>query len=401
LLKNGNALIDRGIEIALQAQIKGFEQAGLLEVDDSMDYIGFFPYDNNKKIISSNIEIPEYPDVTDALDFINELQTWYKGREDLLAHVLLWYMIAPFSFIFKVTNAPLLEWMHLHGNPNAGKSSSGLIGLGFDGNESNEDFALNMNHIDRIARFGDTISITTFPKIINEVDLTDRPDIVNHIVTAIDAIKFRKTLDRNRVAESSPGLTPLFLTGNPPAPTKPEYVKRVRIRNFPAREVHSQTSTEAIQYKKWLAANIKRCRTLGLFRNKFVMEPINQNIILDTNLTPFEKSEKIWTAMYKSVGRKLPSFFDKRLEETQMQDSIEDKKADILNALEGWIIDKCRTLDTGNGGGEKILDEYTDSVDRLVQLVDKKLVSCVKRDRDDKIIFSRQITECSVFISPG
>ena len=170
MLKNGNALIDRGIEVALQAQIKGFERAGLLEVNDSMDYTGFFPCDNNKKIISSNIKIPDnYPDVTDALNFIDELQPWYKDREDLLAHILLWHMIAPFSFIFKVVGALLLEWIHLHGNPNAGKTSSGLIGLAFDGNEKNDDFVLNMKYIDTPARFGDTISNTTFPKIINEV----------------------------------------------------------------------------------------------------------------------------------------------------------------------------------------------------------------------------------------
>ena len=96
MLKNGNALIDRGIEIALQAQIKGFERAELLEVNESMDYTGFFPCDG--KVISSNIEIQEeYPDVTDALRFIDELENrWYKDREDLLAHILLWHMIAPF-----------------------------------------------------------------------------------------------------------------------------------------------------------------------------------------------------------------------------------------------------------------------------------------------------------------
>jgi hypothetical protein len=321
------------------------------------------------------------------------LQPWYEDREDLLAHTLLWPMIAPFSFIFKVVGAPLLEWIHLYGNPNAGKTSSGLIGLAFDGNENNEDFVLNMKYIDSLARFGDTISNTTFPKIVNEVDLTERPDIVNNIVTAVDAVKFRKVLDRNRIVEHSPGLTPLFLTGNPPPSTKPEYLKRVRTRNFPAREVHSQTSTEAIQYKKWLAANIGRCRALGLARNKLVTESKQcQEIILDTNLTPFEKSRKIWNAIYKSACRELPSHFNKNLEETQMADSIEDRKTAVLNALEGWIIDRCRSLDIGNKGGEKILDQYTDSVDRLEQLVDRKLVSCVKRDRDKKIIFFRQIT---------
>lgn len=45
------------------------------------------------------------------------------------------------------------------------------------------------------------------------------------------------------------------------------------------------------------------------------MEPRGQEIILDTNLTPFEKSRKIWALIYESVGRELPSFFDKKLEE--------------------------------------------------------------------------------------
>jgi hypothetical protein len=390
LLKNGNALTDKGIEVVLQAQIKGFERAGLLEVSGSMDYTGFFPpVSSNNKIISSNVKIPEkYPDVADALRFIDELEGWYKGREDLLSHICHWFMIAPLSFIFKVINAPLLEWVHPWGNPNTGKTSSGLIGLGFDGNEGDEDFNLNMKHIDSLARFGDTISDTTFPKIINEVDLTQRPDIVNHIVTAVDATKFRKILDRNRNPECSPGLTPLFLTGNPQAPTKPEYVKRVKTRYSTEKEVHFQHSPEAIEYKRWLAANIKRGRSLGQFRNKFVMEPLGQEIILDTNLTPFEKSRKIWTAIYESVGRTLPDFFDKKIEEHQMQESIEDKKADILNALEAWIVEKCRTLDTNY---PKILDEYPNSTARLAQLVDKKLIPYVKRDRDGKIIFSRQV----------
>jgi len=77
-----------------------------------------------------------------------------------------------------------------------------------------------------------------------------------------------------------------------------------------------------------------------------------------------------------------------------MQDSVEDRKTEVLNALEGWIIERCRSLDTGNGEGKKILDQYTDSVDRLAQLVDRKLVSCVKRDRDNKIT-----THCRTTVS--
>ena len=69
-----------------------------------------------------------------------------------------------------------------------------------------------------------------------------------------------------------------------------------------------------------------------------------------------------------------------------------------MNALETWVVDKCRTLDTnrgeyGDGRGEKkILDQYPKSIDRLAELIRKNLVSCVKRDRDGKIIFFREIT---------
>ena len=37
-LKNGNALSEYGLDVALTAQIKGFEKAGLLEVNDDMNY---------------------------------------------------------------------------------------------------------------------------------------------------------------------------------------------------------------------------------------------------------------------------------------------------------------------------------------------------------------------------
>jgi hypothetical protein len=56
------------------------------------------------------------------------------------------------------------------------------------------------------------------------------------------------------------------------------------------------------------------------------MEPRGQEIILDTLDTTFEKSRKIWAAIYESAGRELPSFFNRKIEEHQMQDSIEDKK---------------------------------------------------------------------------
>lgn len=56
-LKNGNALCERGIDVALIAQIKGFEKAERLEVNDDINYTGFFPGEDSEQIIVSNIDI--------------------------------------------------------------------------------------------------------------------------------------------------------------------------------------------------------------------------------------------------------------------------------------------------------------------------------------------------------
>jgi hypothetical protein len=174
--------------------------------------------------------------------------------------------------------------------------------------------------------------------------------------------------------------------------TRPEYLKRVKTRYSTTREIHYPNSKEAIEYKKWLASNLKKLHVLGQFRNKFVME--HQDIILDTELTPFEKSIRIWTAIYESNSsfgsnnKKLPEFFNKQLDEHQMADSIEDRKSDISNALQAWIVDKCSILDKSD---DKILNRYTDSSYRLAQLIDRKLVPYVRRDNDENVVFFRKI----------
>src|SRR5206468_12163469 len=137
----------------------------------------------------------------------------------------------------------------------------------------------------------------------------------------------------------------------------------------------------AVEYKRWLAVNNRRGHTLGGLRNKFAME--HQDIILDTNLTPFEKSTTIWASLYESVGRELPAFFGKRLEEHQMQETIEDKKSDISRALQAWIVDKCRSLDPER----KILDQFINNTDRLSLLLEKNLISCVSRDSKQNVVF--------------
>jgi hypothetical protein len=55
-LKDGNALCENGIDVAITAQIKGFEKEGKLEVNEDIEQSGFFLNDACTKIIPSKVE---------------------------------------------------------------------------------------------------------------------------------------------------------------------------------------------------------------------------------------------------------------------------------------------------------------------------------------------------------
>ncbi len=370
------------------AQIKGFEQAGLLEENDDLDYTGFFPIDG-REIICSNLDIPENIDIEEinaALDFIDLLAntTAYKDRLELLSHTMLFGLIAPCSFVFKKVKAPWLGWMHNYGSPNASKTSSAKLALALDGHETDDDYIVSMKHVDTLPRMGDTISRTTFPIIADEMELVDkRTGKVNSVITAaiktaVDQPILRKVLDHNRNSEHIPALSALIMTSNPPPPFEDgALMKRLAVRHFPTSETHYKGSKEAVFYDTEILPNLSKLHVLGQFRNKFVMN--NQDLILDKKLTPFEKARIILKAIYEYAGnRQVPEWFNKELEQTLLEDSLSDSKEAIISAFETMVIDKTKNL-----FGVKAFepDEYTvckSYYDRFDTLVSRDLLPFCK-----------------------
>jgi len=353
-LKQSEALTDKNLDNAMIAQIKGFEQAGLLEENDDLDYTGFFPIDG-REIICSNLDIPENIDIEEvnaALDFIDLLAdtTAFRDRLELLSHTMLFGLIAPCSFVFKKVKAPWLGWMHNYGSPNASKTSSAKLALALDGRETDDDYIVSMKHVDTLPRMGDTISRTTFPIIADEMELVDkRTGKVNSVITAaiktsVDQPILRKVLDHNRNSEHIPALSALIMTSNPPPPFEDAaLMKRLAVRHFPTSETHYKGSKEAVFYDSEILPNLSKLHVLGQFRNKFVMN--KQDLILDKKLTPFEKARIILKAIYEYAGnRQVPEWFNKELEQTLLEDSISDSKEAIVSAFESMVIDKTRNL---------------------------------------------------------
>ena len=94
--------------------------------------------------------------------------------------------------------------------------------LAIDGHHDDPDFLLNISRIDTIARLGDVVSHTTFPKLVDEVDSNgqDKIWLVNALKSCIESRIARSKFLRNNAATSTgiPALSPLILTSNPPPP---------------------------------------------------------------------------------------------------------------------------------------------------------------------------------------
>ena len=197
-----------GAEGALGTMVQAFKEEKLIEDNQDMDFIGFFIADN-KKIIASNIEIKQQhlivTNLEDALKFIEELVPYYQERLDLLSTLIVWFLAAPAIFMLK-TNNYFLKWLHFYGVPNSTKSNSGKIGLAIDGHQDDPEFILNISRIDTIARLGDVVSHTTFPKLVDEADLNgpDKVWLINALKSAIEGKVARSKFMTNRSEHFKP-----------------------------------------------------------------------------------------------------------------------------------------------------------------------------------------------------
>ena len=99
-------------------------------------------------------------------------------------------MVAPIIFILKTTDY-YLEDLYFYGASNALKTTDGRIILAIDRHHDDPNYALKFTHIDTVPRFGNKISKSTFPILIDEIDLNnpnrdkDKERLINAIKIAL------------------------------------------------------------------------------------------------------------------------------------------------------------------------------------------------------------------------
>ncbi|MGI8720558.1 MAG: hypothetical protein ACR2KF_08560 [Nitrososphaeraceae archaeon] len=409
-LRDLGYVLGDGAEQALSTVMQGFVKEKLIEDNEEIPYIGFFEItDTNKenKILASNIEIKE-PDksaLSDAIEMLTELKPHYENRIDLLSTSMVWGMVAPIIFVLK-TNNYFLKAIHLYGFSNATKSNTGKLVLALDGHNEDPRFILNYSRVDSVARFGDAISKSTFPVLIDEIKFDDKNNwLINFIKSAIESRTARTKFmySKSLGAEDIPSLSVPIFTSNPPPPFHDSgYMRRVITRAFPQVESVNPNDPKAKQFEEFLRINLPRLKALGDFRNWYIMN--HQDEILDEKRpTPLDLGLKILKEAFQFCNIEFPPWLEERLPENQLEESMEDNEVIVKRAFEKYIDEQVnRALQIWRleiedkereSSGEEKIHLPNEISERFIKLVKSNLLPDIKESKSTFLISKGILTE--------
>ena len=324
-LQNRNMLIKKAAALdALTAIVGAFERDDKAVINDNVTTPGYYFIDNKLVTYEITQRITDsigQREILQCTDLIDELAKKYKNK-DIFPTVIKWAVAAPFSYILK-GNDNWMPWLQPYGITKSGKSTLGIIALAVwrkHKNADKKDHQLGFNNIDSVARFGNAISKSTYPVLVNEVGgLTNEK--FNFIVEMIKHAVENQTA-RGKFVDGSynniPALSPFILTANYSPPSDPAYRRRVLLLHFTKEEIHEEK--EANEFKQWLYERIDILGTLGDFTAKYV---IDHPDILATK--QWEDIAKIILAeFYNAADREPPSWLYYLVEQKAIEESSEE-----------------------------------------------------------------------------
>jgi hypothetical protein len=404
-LKDRACVFKDGANNALNVIIQAFKKRQLVEISEDIPYTGFLPLEGNK-ILVSNVEIkqPSPDDVAQALSVIEQSEKFYKDRLGLIATGMVWVMIAPFNFIMKTDNY-FLKLLSLYGVANSTKTNTALILLAVDGHheEKGENiYILSYTSVDSNAKFGEAVSKTTFPILIDEIeDLTDehrrgQNQFTDNIKTLAGKKILRKRTSYNRTGDMDefPALSIPILVSNFAPPLRDSgYMRRTITRNHPKNEMVSPDDPITKLFETFLNENLFKLKALGDFRNWYVIN--HQEIILGENKPkPLNIGLELLRAAYSYAGREgeIPEWLvSERIPETQLVESIQESDVIIKSGLGKYINEQViKAIPVWRQENPEFELPKT-ITKRFIKLVKFDLLPDVKFNKNSEILISKGI----------
>ena len=344
---------------ALIAIVERYEQLELAEIGDGITQPGFYKIDGKISGYGVNQRLnldPRNSDedrkaVLECIDFLEGLQTRSK-KKVALPTVLKWSMLAPFSFITKTQSRGVdqwLPWLYLFDTTDTGKTTSIInvvLGL-WDKHDKDRDeiHFRGPGNIDSPSKFGNTVSQTTYPILVDEVggllsdDTNKQYHDGNHLLDLIKyAVQGKRA--RSRFDENILALSPLAFTSNSPPPQDEAYRRRFVAIQYYVNE--KWIEAEKNDFKIWLAEDdkIAKLRMLADFVATYVME--HPEILKYSSYAWYEPATTILKEFYRSVDKDPPAWIDLIAEQTIVKEVGEEKQLEFRGFLQQAISDAYR-----------------------------------------------------------
>jgi Bifunctional DNA primase/polymerase, N-terminal len=318
---------------ALVKIIRRYQDLGLAEVTNTVLTQGYYIINGKFEAIDIRQNIETQPDVNrciECADFLDALSIKHKNLDIFPTHIK-WWLLAPFGYILKGLNR-WLKWQHSYAWSSSSKTTDGVIGLAMwrlDGEKDLNTYQLKLSSIDSIARFGNVISRTTYPIMVNEVGgLREKTYnwLVELIKGAVESTSVRgKFIDGKY--QVLPSLSNIYFTSNPNPPLDSGYRSRFTIMHYSKDEVHDRESDEAKEFKRWIDTEKHKLAVLGDFIAWYVItKPAKpEDSILLFNKDPDDIAKDIIAAFYTYAGKDRPEWLDRTYKQRSILEENEER----------------------------------------------------------------------------
>ena len=323
--------MSRGASEALAVIVSAFAKDKKMVINTEVETPGFYLINSgdttNSKIVAykTNHPKPTLQEIQRTVDLLDELSSKYNSKE-IFATVIKWSIVAPFGFVFKQHKGTWIPWLHLYGHSGTGKTTLGDISTSIWGKYLDKNYKIPYTNIDTVPKFGEVLSKSTYPIIVNEVgalnDDRHRP-LVEMFKNAIETQTARSKFIRKIIYTEIPTLCECILTGNTQPPLDSGYRRRVILMQFTRNEEHSEQDTQL--FEQLMAERVKSdLYILGDFAANYILDNQRQ-IILDSKVVDWKLvSREILVEIYKAAGKSQPEWIDYFVQETQLIDSKEE-----------------------------------------------------------------------------
>jgi polyhydroxyalkanoate synthesis regulator phasin/ribosomal protein L37AE/L43A len=383
LKREGLILNSRLASDAVNAVILGFIEKGRAEDRTELGAPGVYLVDGK---LETNTKVGEVKkeELNEALEILDELATkWFGKVTPKFAEVVKWGILSPFFFALKQRGV-WIPWLFLYGPSQVGKTTIGEVVLyiwglpvdvkSIDIRGATADMPLQFEiggaSIDTIPKFGERISKTTFPTLVNEVVmLFNKEDMIDTLKNSID-----KQLARSKIKEGSyedyPALSPMIFTSNKYIPRDDALIYRFRILIFTPSEAPSPAEKDEFNTK--VKHRLKKLSALGDFVMNYVIQHGLPKDLTQNNWREFAENLLIEAYMY--AGRTIPSWIAQRVEEeVSFKNDLRELVKEFLNKR----IDEAYFRSVGKvtidmGVGVDNIRSYQAEPDKRVEIVVKQ-----------------------------